>query len=124
MPAYLKSYIAELKALTEADNRRRTAEAAASRKHLRSALGNLTPLTEQIEDLMASLPQAQRERDWAMADLVGRLQGRYRDRPHAANVGQALRALGWVQQRDWSAAGGGRRVWLVKSRPIATPSRD
>ena len=109
----LKRYIAELKALTEEDNRRRAA--AASRKHLRSALGNLTPLTEQIEDLMASLPPALRERDWAMADLVGRLQGRYRDRPHAANVGQALRALGWVQQRDWSSAGAGRRVWQKPS---------
>ena len=108
----LKRYISELRAATEADNRRRAADAAASRKHLRSALGNLTPLTEQIEDLMASLPQAQRERDWAMADLVGRLQGRYRDRPHAANVGQALRALGWTQQRDWSVSGGGRRVWV------------
>ena len=109
----LKRYIAELKALTEEDNRHHAAEeAAASRKHLRSALGNLTPLTDQIEDLMASLPPAQRDRDWAMADLVGRLQGRYRDRPHPANVGQALRALGWAQQRDWSAAGGGRRVWV------------
>ena len=107
----LKRYISELRAETEEANRRHAADAAASRKHLRSALGNLTPLTDQIEDLMASLPPAQRERDWAIADLVGRLQGRYRDRPHPANVGQALRALGWVQQRDWSAAGGGRRVW-------------
>ena len=112
MPAYLKTYIAELKAQTEETNRRHAAEVAASRKHLRSALGNLTPLTDQIEGLMASLPPAQRERDWAMADLVGRLHGRYRDRPHPANVGQALRALGWTQQRDWSAAGGGRRVWV------------
>ena len=112
MPAYLKSYIAELKALTEADNRHHAAKAAASRKHLRNALGNLTPLTDQIEDLMASLPPAQRERDWAMADLVGRLQGRYSDRPHAANVGQALRALGWTNKRDWTLGGLGRRVWL------------
>ena len=108
----LKRYIAELKAASEEDNRRHAAETAASRKHLRNALGNLTPLTDQIEDLMASLPPAQRDRPWSMPDLVGRLEGRYRDRPHPANVGQALRALGWVQQRDWSAAGGGRRVWL------------
>ncbi len=112
MPGYLKNYIAELKALTEEDNRRHAAETEASRKHLRNALGNLTPLTDQIEDLMASLPPAQRERDWAMADLVGRLQGRYSDRPHAANVGQALRALGWTNKRDWTLGGLGRRVWL------------
>ena len=112
MPAYLKTNIAEQKALTEADNRHHAAEVAASRKHLRSALGNLTPLTDQIEDLMASLPPAQRDRPWSMPDLVGRLEGRYRDRPHPANVGQALRALGWTQQRYWSAAGGGRRVWV------------
>ena len=117
MPGYLKTYIASLKAASAEANRRQAAEAAAMRKHPRSGLGNLTPLTDQIEDLMASLPPALRDRPWAMADLIGRLQGRYRDHPHAANVGAALRALGWVQQRDWSAAGGGRRVWVQPREP-------
>jgi hypothetical protein len=70
------------------------------------------PLTEQIEALMRTLPPAQRERPWSMEDLVGRLQGRFRARPHAANVGEALRALGWTRVRDWTNEGGGRRLWL------------
>lgn len=73
------------------------------------------PLTDQIEALMRSLPPAQRDRPWSMAELVCRLQGRYRDRPHAADVGQALRALGWTRKRDWTSEGGGRRVWVVSS---------
>ena len=105
----LKRYISELKAETK---RLREVEVKTLHKYPRYTT---KPLTDQIEDLMASLPPALRERDWAMADLVGRLQGRYRDRPHPANVGQALRALGWAQQRDWSVSGGGRRVWVPPS---------
>jgi len=28
------------------------------------------------------------------------------------NVGQALRALGWTQMRDWTREGGGKRYWI------------
>jgi hypothetical protein len=107
----LKTYISTLKAETEAVIRQRQADQSL---HLRRPAG-VKPLTVQIEELMRSLSPALRDRAWTMDDLVGRLQGSYRNRPHAANVGQALRALGWVRVRDWSAAGGGRRVWY-KSR--------
>ena len=103
----LKGYMATLRAETEATNRQRQADQTLQRQRPLS----VKPLTLQIEELMRSLPPALQNRSWAMDDLVGRLQGRYRDRPHAAGVGQALRALGWVRVRDWSAAGGGRRLW-------------
>ncbi len=71
-----------------------------------------TPLTEQIEALMRSLPPAQRDRAWSMEELVLRLQGRYNERPSAGDVGIALRRLGWTRIRDWSiGAGAGRRAW-------------
>lgn len=70
-----------------------------------------TPLTEQIEALMRSLPPAQRNRPWTMEELVARLHGRYNARPCAGSVGVALRRLGWTRIRDWSKDGGGRRVW-------------
>ena len=105
----LKSYMATLKAETEETNRQRQADQSLHSPHP----SHVKPLTLQIEELMRSLPPALRNRSWAMEDLVGRLQGRYRDRPHAAGVGQALRALGWVRVRDWSTWGGGRRVWLI-----------
>ncbi len=69
------------------------------------------PLETQIQQLMASLPENMRQRDWSMADLIARLSGRYRDRPHAMKVAEALRRLGWIRYRDYSRAGGGMRIW-------------
>ena len=62
---------------------------------------------------MNSLSPAQRSRPFTMDELVARLHGRYSARPHPMHVGQALRALGWAQKRDWTRDGGGRRVWQL-----------
>ncbi len=70
-----------------------------------------TSLETQIQQLMASLPENMRKRDWSMSDLIVRLNGRFRDRPHAQQVGTALRQLGWVQFRDYSSTGRGGRFW-------------
>ena len=48
------------------------------------------PLTEQISELMLTLPPQLRDRPWSMAELVARLTGKYRDRPHTQHVGMAL----------------------------------
>lgn len=73
------------------------------------------PLTVQIEELMRSLPPAERQRRWTMAEFIARFLGRYTTRPHPMQVGEALRSLGWHQARDWSSEGGGRRYWVNKS---------
>jgi hypothetical protein len=111
----MKTYIDQLKADTaEADNLRHE-EAKSKTHHADPRVLCDTPLTEQIESLMRSLPPVQRDRPWSMDELVARLQGRYSARPHAMNVGQALRALGWVSSRDWSVHGGcGRRIWQLR----------
>ena len=70
------------------------------------------PLDQQITELMRSLPPAVRDRPWALQDIVNRLDGRYRQRPHAQGVGQALRRLGWTRIRPEDAAGQGRRLWV------------
>jgi hypothetical protein len=98
----LKSYVAALKAQTEAQ---------AHREHRAGAHRSAKPLTLQIEELMRTLPPTQRDRPWTIDEFVCRLEGKYRDRPHAAEVGRALRGLGWVRVRDWSSTGGGRRYW-------------
>jgi len=72
-----------------------------------------TPLTEQIEALMRSLAPAQRDRPWSMEELLTRLQGRFKTRPSAGDVGIALRKIGWTRSRDWSVNGAGRRVWMA-----------
>lgn len=76
-----------------------------------NALRPVKPLDVQITELMASLPPVQRDRKWSMAELVSRLEGRYRDKPHPQLIGEALRKLGWSSKRDWRAIGGGRRYW-------------
>ena len=69
-------------------------------------------LEKQITELMRSLPPTVRDRPWQLQDIVNRLEGRYRQRPHAQGVGQALRRLGWSRIRPEDAAGEGRRLWL------------
>ena len=111
----MKAYIAHLRA--ERDRiqaESKEAIRAAESKRLRdSRIQCDTPLTEQIEALMRSLPPSQRNRPWTMEELVARLHGRYNARPCAGEVGIALRRLGWTRIRDWSSHGGGRRVWKV-----------
>ena len=70
------------------------------------------PLDEQIDQLMRELPPAQRDRCWSMSELLPRLSGKYRDRPHAKEVGQALRRLGWHRERRYGHGFDGARVWL------------
>lgn len=111
----MKLYIDHLRAERErARSETKEAIRASERKRLRdSRIQCGTSLTDQIEALMRSLPPAQRNRPWAMDELVARLHGRFKTRPCAGSVGVALRRLGWTQVRDWSKDGGGRRVWRL-----------
>lgn len=70
------------------------------------------PLEDQITELMRTLPPQLRDRPWSMVELVNRLTGKYRDRPHAQQVGEALRRLGWRRERRWGQGYDGARVWL------------
>lgn len=76
------------------------------------AVKAVPPLTDQIRELMNGLPAAVRARPWAILDIVNRLEGRYRQRPHAQGVGQALRRLGWVRTRPEGASGQSARLWV------------
>ena len=71
------------------------------------------PLDQQILELMRSLPPHLRDRPWSMAELVLRLQGKFRALPHPQQVGEALLRCGWVKERRWQKGWDGRRVWLA-----------
>jgi hypothetical protein len=107
-----KAYITNLQAASDEANLR-SEEAKVKSHNTDTRVLCDTPLTDQIEALMRSLSPAQRNRPFTMDELVARLQGRYSRRPHAMQVGQALRALGWVSNRDWTRDGGGRRIWVL-----------
>lgn len=109
---FMSDFTSHLRAAVEKVRERSDADLHRQRMQLHTAKTASKPLTQQIEELMRSLPPAQRNRAWAMAELVSRLDGRYQQRPSAGDVGQALRSLGWVKKRDWSSRGEGRRVWL------------
>ena len=117
--AMLKAYIDKLKVDTETANRNREFDKT---EWTSRSLG-VKSLTLQIEELMRSLPPSLRDRVWTMDDFVTRLHGKYRERPHAANVGHALQSLGWIRVRNWSKSGGGRRVW-VQAKDKVGPSHD
>ena len=70
------------------------------------------PLDQQIVELMRSLPPPMQTRGWLMAELLPRLTGKFREHPHAKEVGEALRRLGWKRQRWWTDGYYGQRVWI------------
>jgi hypothetical protein len=112
----MKQYIAELRA--EAARLNGATEQSPRKRQADTRIQCEVPLTDQINALMRSLPPAQRDRPWSVAELVARLNGRFKARPSHGDVGVALRALGWTRTRDWSHDGGGRRVW---TRHCLTP---
>jgi len=108
----MKGYLASLRAASDKENLSRE-EAKAQTQGADPRVLCDTPLTEQIEALMRTLPPVQRDRPWSMEALCLRLNGKFSASPHPMYVGQALRALGWTQRRDWTRdGGGGRRMWL------------
>ncbi|MDD9979334.1 MAG: hypothetical protein OXQ30_16655 [Boseongicola sp.] len=110
----MQSYIDKLKAEAAAEQAR-LEKAKPNKRTGDSRIVCDKSLVQQIEELMSSLPPAERQRRWTMAEFVARLSGRYSVRPHPMQVGEALRALGWVQTRDWTAEGAGRRFWYHKN---------
>ena len=87
------------------------AQQAAKAVRERQAAPTAKALDQQIIELMNSLPPVLRDRPWSIADIVEKLDGKLRERPHAQGVGQALRRLGWKRIRP-SGNGGDRRLWL------------
>jgi len=118
MDAHISGWAAQVKKISEESlhlhNLEREAEAVKQLNKQRDLARRTKPPTEQIEELMASLPPAVRDRPWTMAELTNRLQGKYRDRPHPQMVGMALRALGWRRVRLYGKGFDGARVWQCR----------
>lgn len=70
------------------------------------------PLDQQIQEFMRATPPALLQRPWSMSELVARLSGKYRDRPHPQLVGHSLRRLAWTRVRRWDKGFDGTRLWL------------
>ena len=106
MESLINSYTEELDAYIEDQARLRgLKQDAATPRHVK-------PLDAQITELMRALPPKMRNRPWSMAELVQRLVGKYRERPHAQRVGESLRRLNWKRERRWGKGWDGQRVWV------------
>lgn len=106
----MKAYAAMLERMVTEANAAAAAEQSAATSLANSK--SVKSLDQQLTELLRSLPPALRDRPWSIQDLVNRLEGRYRQRPHAQGVGQALRRLGWSRIRPGDASGGERRMWV------------
>lgn len=108
----MSAYIAQLRRDVEEQNRIQQLKAEAETIKLRQQERRAKPLTEQIEEFMRTLPPQLRDRPWSMVELVNRLQGKYRDRPHPQHVGIALRQLQWKRLRLYGKGYEGARLWV------------
>ena len=79
-----------------------------------SPIKKAKPLTDQITDLINSLPSNLANRPWSMSEFVSRLEGKYKARPHPQKIAEALRVLGWKRMRYWEKGFDGARVWLPR----------
>lgn len=69
------------------------------------------PLVDQVRDLLATLPDAQKQRI-SLPLLLPHLQGKYRDKPHLIHVARAMKQLGYRQIRSWKKSDAGCRYWV------------
>lgn len=69
------------------------------------------PLPNQICEWWHALPPTLRNREFQLEEISPRLHGRYRHRPAARDVGNALRKLHWSYRRDYRGTATGHRLW-------------
>ena len=105
MTAYLKNQIENLKS------------SAVNERNKINFQGNTNfvthrPLTQQINELMLSLPDGIKNNPWSMKQMLLHLNGKFKERPHAQEVGEALLKLGWTPKRLWGKNFQGRRLWF------------
>lgn len=103
-----KTYINQLKARSEKLLLKEKCEKKLTRE--------VKPLTNQISDFVKTLPSSLINKPWTMAELVARLDGKYRAKPHPQKVAEALRILGWARVRCWQKGYDGVRVWVPPTK--------
>jgi hypothetical protein len=103
-------YIEQLKAETI---RQREEEARAKRPPADPRIVCEVSLKQQVQEYLLSLPPIIRSKPICLMSLRAQLQGRFKTRPSAGDLGVALSALGFVRIRNWQRDGGnGRRFWV------------
>ena len=68
---------------------------------------------ERIQMWVNRLPPVQRCRQFTIAEVIAlaTLPGHFRPNASLRYTGEALRHCGFIQKRDWTAAGRNKRYW-------------
>jgi tRNA A58 N-methylase Trm61 len=106
MDTYVAEYIAQLncEVLPETQN-------IDNEVPMNSSQETLTPLTERIQKLIATLPECERNTPKTMEFFQTRLRGRKGKTAHVGEIANALRYLKFSRKRAWSKAAGGFRAY-------------
>jgi hypothetical protein len=67
----------------------------------------LTPLEERLAKLLATIPAEMKSGGLSLPAIQTMLAGKWRGKCHPGELGAALRKLGYVRCRNWSASEGG-----------------
>ena len=109
----MSGYIAGLNAAVAVENEQRRALGNdRAREAAQSARSRLTPLTERLERLLATIPANVQADGLSLATLQCSLRGRWRGKCHPGDLGAALRTMGFLRRRQWAHGAGFRATWF------------
>ena len=72
------------------------------------------PIETQIRRWWINLPPIMQQRRFQIVEIAAQCKGRFHKKPALREVATTLRALGWVETRDWSSQGRNKRFWQPK----------
>jgi hypothetical protein len=101
----MKTYISQLK--TKAAEYQRKTYGVNSFARTRQP----EPLDAQIKRWWVNLPDGSRYRQFSITEVASVCNGKFREKPALREVAFSLRALGWIQIREWKKPSNNRRMW-------------
>lgn len=96
------------------EREQRTAEATLVRaRKAQSFRERMTPLPDRVRRFAVTIPASVKLEGVPIALFVDNLAGKYRGHANAADVGKALRSLGWNRTRAWrNESNGFSALWF------------
>lgn len=96
------NYLEELQAECEADQAERQRQKQTSAVESVAAYRDqMSPLIDRLRTLLDSIPREILQHGVSLPDLQARLRGRTAQKAHVAELGAALRSLGYARVRLW-----------------------
>lgn len=115
--SYTKALLEDLRCYEEEFKKRQLLDKQAEEARLAHFRETSVPLVVRVNKLTASIPEAERFTPKSLEWFRTRLKGRLGRSVHAAELGDALRKLGYVRKRSWSDHENGyRAMWYLNKK--------